>query len=185
MAFLFETRTLGSIVSSVASEATTTTSLAPDSTSPTLTALLTLETATTTLAPVILSTVSTSVAKILETTTTTEDPGFFDGVSTMTNEDSTLARIVEMFNEKPESLGLQDVMFADNNTNTAISIVQLNKMEANIETLNANLNHLFLLINGSLVILMQVNIKKFVIISIVPCRPDSVSLKLVLFAART
>ena len=121
MAFLFETRTLGSIVSSVASEATTTTSLAPDSTSPTLTALLTLETATTTLAPVILSTVSTSVAKILETTTTTEDPGFFDEVSTMTNEDSTLARIVEMFNEKPESLGLQDVMVADNNTNAAIS----------------------------------------------------------------
>ena len=183
MAFLFETRTLGSLVSSVAS--TTTTSLAPDSTSPTLTALLTLETATTTLAPVILSTVSTSVAKILETTTTTEDPGFFDGVSTMTNEDSTFARIVDMFNENPESLGLQDVMVADNNTNAAVSIVQQNKMEANIETLNANLNHLFLLINGSLVILMQVNIKKFVIISIAPFRPDSVSLKLVLFAART
>ena len=183
MAFLFETRTLGSLVSSVAS--TTTTSLAPDSTSPTLTALLTLETATTTLAPVILSTGSTSVAKILATTPPTEEPGCFDGVSTMTYEDSTFARIVDMFNENPESFGLQDVMVADNNTNAAVSIVQQNKMEANIETLNANLNHLFLLINGSLVILMQVNIKKFVIISIAPFRPDSVSLKLVLFAART
>ena len=159
MAFLFETRTLGSIVSSVASEATTTTTLTPDSTSPTFTALLTLETATTALAPVIISTVSTSVARILETTTTTEDPGFFNEVSTMTNEDSTFARIVEMFNENPESLGLQDVMVTDNNTNTAVSIAQQSKMEANIETLNANLNNLFLLINGSLVILMQVKIE--------------------------
>ena len=158
MAFLFETRTLGSIVSSVASEGSTTTTPTPDSTSPTFAALLTLETATTTLAPVILSTVSTSVAKILETTTTTEDPGFFNEVSTMTNEESTFARIVEMFNENPESLGLQDVMATDNNTNTAVSIAQQSKMEANIETLNANLNHLFLLINGSLVILMQVKI---------------------------
>ena len=156
MAFLFETRTLGSIASSVASEVTTTISTALDRTSPTLAALIpsasstiasALETTTTTFA-------STSVTNIVETTTSTEDPGFFDGFSTMTNEDSTLARFVEMLQENPESSGLQDV--TDNLTN--IAVVKQSKMEDNIETLNLNLNQLFLLINGSLVILMQVKI---------------------------
>ena len=73
----------------------------------------------------------------------------------MTNEDSTFARFVEMLQENPESSGLQDV--TDNLTNVSVSIVKQSKMEANIETLNLNLNQLFLLINGSLVILMQVN----------------------------
>ena len=72
----------------------------------------------------------------------------------MTNEDSTFARFVEMLQENPESSGLQDV--TDNLTN--IAFVKQSKMEANIETLNLNLNQLFLLINGSLVILMQVNL---------------------------
>ena len=157
MAFLFETRTLGSIASSVASEVTTTISTALDITSPTLAALLpstsssiapALETTTTTFA-------STSVTNILETTTATDDPEFFIGFSTMSNEDSTFARFVEMLQEYPESSSLQDV--TNNLTNVAISIDKQSKMEANIETLNLNLNHLFLLINGSLVILMQVN----------------------------
>ena len=163
MAFLFETRTLGSIASSVASEVTTTISTALDRTSPTLAALIpsasstiasALETTTTTIA-------STSVTSIVETTTSTEDPGFFDGFSTMTNEDSTFARFVEILQENPESSGLQDV--TDNLTNVAVSIVKQSKMEANIETLNLNLNQLFLLINGSLVILMQVNLQLMII----------------------
>lgn len=159
MAFLFETRTLGSIASSVASEVTTTISsaLGTTTTSPTLAALIpsasstiasVLETTTTTFA-------STSVTNIVETTTSTEDPGFFDGLSTMTNEDSTFARFVEILQENPDSSGLQDL--TDNFTNVAVSIAKQSKMEANIETLNLNLNQLFLLINGSLVILMQVN----------------------------
>ena len=156
MAFLFETRTLGSIASSVASEVTTTISTALDTTSPTLAALIpaassiasALETTTTTFAP-------TSVTNIVETTTSTEDPGFLDGFSTMTNEDSTFARFVEMLQENQESSGLQDV--TNNLTNVAVSIVKLSKMEANIETLNLNLNQLFLLINGSMIILMQVS----------------------------
>ena len=73
----------------------------------------------------------------------------------MTNEDSTFARFVEMLQENPQSSGLQDV--TDNLTNVAVSIVKLSKMEANIETLNLNLNQLFLLINGSMIILMQVS----------------------------
>ena len=147
MAFLFETRTLGSIDSTVTSEATTTTTLPLASTSPTLAALLASTLEKTTLAPVILSTVSAF--------TITEDPR----ISTMTYEDSTFARNLETFNESPESLGLQNVMLT-NNTNAAISITQQSKMEANIETLNVNLNHLFLLINGSLVILMQVYVRQ-------------------------
>ena len=73
----------------------------------------------------------------------------------MTNEDSTFARFVEMLQENQESSGLQDV--TNNLTNVAVSIVKLSKMEANIETLNLNLNQLFLLINGSMIILMQVS----------------------------
>ena len=73
----------------------------------------------------------------------------------MTAEDSTLARIVEIFNDSPNSLDLQDEM----TYNLTAAIPLQSKMEADIETLNVNLNQLFLLINGSLVILMQVNFK--------------------------
>ena len=51
---------------------------------------------------------------------------------------------LEMLQEYPESSSLQDV--TNNLTNVAISIDKQSKMEANIETLNLNLNHLFLLI---------------------------------------
>ena len=73
----------------------------------------------------------------------------------MTNEDSTFARFVEMLQENQESSDLQDV--TNNLTNVAVSIVKQSKMETNIETLNLNLNQLFLLINGSMIILMQVS----------------------------
>lgn len=157
MAFLFETRTLGSIASSVASEVTTTISTALDTTSPTLAALL--PSTSSSVAPALeTTTTSTSVINILETTTATDHPEYFTGFTTMSNEDSTFARFVEMLQDYPESSSLQDV--TDNLTNVAISIDKQSKMEANIETLNLNLNHLFLLINGSLVILMQVNFNK-------------------------